>query len=70
MPKTSNEILDLIKHAAGIVTEEKGMNSHAAVAGLALDIPVITGALNATRVLKDGVMIQVDAKNDMLHPAD
>jgi len=37
------------------------MNSHAAIVGLALDIPVIVGAENACLRLKSGTTVTVDA---------
>ena len=43
------------------MTEAGGLNSHAAVAGLAMDIPVIVGAANATKVLKSGAVVTLDA---------
>ena len=61
MPKTDNEMLPLLRRASGIITEEDGTNSHAAVVGLALDIPVITGAANATQILKTGAIVTLDA---------
>ncbi|MBQ1275245.1 MAG: pyruvate kinase [Cellulosilyticum sp.] len=61
MPKTNNDMLPLLRRASGIITEEDGANSHAAVVGLALDIPVITGAANATDVLKTGAVVTLDA---------
>lgn len=61
MPKTNNDVLPLLRRASGIITEEDGVNSHAAVVGLALDIPVITGAVNATNILKTGAVVTLDA---------
>lgn len=61
MPKTDNEMLPLLRRASGIITEEDGANSHAAVVGLALDIPVITGAVGATEILKTGAVVTLDA---------
>jgi len=37
------------------------MNTHAAIAGLAMDKPVITGAENATDILKGGAVVTLDA---------
>ena len=59
--QTSNNILHLLKQAAGIITEEDGLNSHAAVVGLTLDIPVIVGATNATSMLRSGTAAMMDA---------
>lgn len=61
IPKTTNEILPLLRRASGIITEEDGVNSHGAIAGLALGIPVITGAINATNILKTGSVVTLDA---------
>lgn len=61
IPQTTNAILPLIKRAAGIITEADGINSHAAIVGLAIDIPVITGAAGATDILKTGSVVSLDA---------
>lgn len=61
IPRTSNAILPLMKSAAGIITEEQGDDSHAAIVGMTLDIPVITGAANATQILRSGTAVTIDA---------
>lgn len=61
IPQTSNALLPILKKASGIVTELPGQNSHAAIVGLSLDIPVIVGADNATRILKSGTVVSIDA---------
>ena len=61
IPQTSNQILDIMKQASAIITEEPGINSHAATIGMALDIPVIVGCKNATHILKGGTCVNVDA---------
>ncbi len=60
VPHTTNEMMPYLRKAAGIVTEENGLGSHAAVVGLSLDLPVIVGAHAATRVLQDGMKIALD----------
>ncbi|MDL2234181.1 pyruvate kinase [Ruminococcaceae bacterium OttesenSCG-928-L11] len=60
--QTTNELFPLLKKASAIVTEEDGANSHAAIVGSALDIPVIVGAQNATNLLKNGTVVTVDAE--------
>jgi len=49
---TTNEMMPMIKSASALIVEESGTNNHAATVGLALDIPVIVGAQNATSLLK------------------
>ena len=61
VPRSTNELLPFLKKASGIVTEEDGINSHAAIVGLSLDIPVIVGAASATRILKSGAVVTIDA---------
>ncbi len=70
MPYTTNELLHIMKRASGIVTEEAGSDSHAAIVGMALDIPVVVGAYNASHVLKSGMIVRLDAKNGMICNTD
>ncbi|MGN0172483.1 MAG: pyruvate kinase [Acutalibacteraceae bacterium] len=62
IPQTSNKLLPLLREAAGIVTEADGLNSHAAIVGMALDKPVLVGAANATRILKSGTTVTLDGE--------
>ena len=64
--KTSNRILSLLKTAAGIITEEDGADSHAAIVGMTLDIPVIVGAKNATQILRSGTAVTIDADRGLV----
>jgi pyruvate kinase len=63
---TNNEMLPILKRAAAIVVEEGGIASHSATVGLALDIPVIVGAENATKILKSGSVVTVDAERGLV----
>lgn len=62
IPKTSTSILPLMKSASGIITEESDPECHAAIVGMALDIPVIIGAANASFILKSGTAVTMDAE--------
>lgn len=62
IPATSNKVIDLLRHAKGIICEMDGSDSHAAIVGQALGIPVIVGALGATKILKSGTVVTLDAK--------
>lgn len=62
VPHTNNEMLPYIREAAGIIAEENGLGSHAAVVGLSLNKPVIVGAIGATRVLHDGMKVSLDCR--------
>ncbi|MCI8650246.1 MAG: pyruvate kinase [Anaerotruncus sp.] len=61
VPQTSNKLLPILKKAAGIVTEAGGMNSHAAIVGMTLDIPVVVFAEKATSILKPSTQVEIDA---------
>jgi pyruvate,water dikinase len=58
---TQPNVMDIASKAAAIVTDEGGMLSHAAIISRELMIPCIVGTHYATRVLKDGDMVEVDA---------
>ena len=66
VPSTSNNILDLMKQSAGIITEADGLDSHAAIVGMALDIPVLVGAASATQILKNGIHVKLDAERGLV----
>ncbi|PWU69177.1 pyruvate kinase [Gracilibacillus dipsosauri] len=58
---TDKDMIKSIEKAAGIITEEGGLTSHAAVVGLSLGIPVIVGVEKALEVIKDQQDITIDA---------
>ena len=60
VPKSSNRLLPILKRARAIVVEEEGVTTPAAIVGLTLDIPVLTGATGATGILKSGTTVTVD----------
>ncbi|NCC07682.1 MAG: pyruvate kinase [Clostridia bacterium] len=66
VPSTSNEMMPYLRGAAGIIAEEAGSNSHAAIVGLSLDIPVVIGATGATRTIKDGMDVSVDGERGIV----
>ena len=66
VPQTSNRLLDILKDCSGIITETLGINSHAAIVGLALDLPVLVGAENATKLLKSGTTVTLDCQRGIV----
>lgn len=66
LPETSNDIMDELRQASGIIIEAEGHNSHAGIVGLSLDIPVILGAKNATDILKSGAVVSMDAEKGIV----
>lgn len=66
IPETDNSIMRILRAAGGIITEKGGVDSHAAVVGLSLDIPVIVGAEHATQILKSGTTVVIDAEKGIV----
>jgi len=58
---TRPEFVPLMKKASAVITDEGGITCHAAIISRELGIPCIIGTRNATRVLKDGDLVEVDA---------
>ena len=58
-PFTNPDYVPAMKKACAIVTEKGGRTSHAAIVARELGIPAVVGAENATKVLKDGMIITV-----------
>ncbi|MFS7390426.1 pyruvate kinase [Carnobacterium maltaromaticum] len=67
VPTTDKEYLPAIEKSAAIVVEEGGLTSHAAVVGIAMSIPVIVGAANATSLIKDDELITVDSRRGIIY---
>ena len=64
--ETNNDMMEQIREASALVVECEGTNSHAAIAGLSLDIPVILGAEHATKILKTGAYVTVDGRRGVI----
>jgi len=58
---TRPEFVPLMKKAGAIITDEGGISCHAAIVSRELGIPCIIGTRVATKVLKDGDIVEVDA---------
>jgi len=63
---TRPEFVPIMKRASAVVTDEGGITCHAAIVSRELKIPCITGTKNATRLLKDNTMIEVDANTGIV----
>jgi len=58
---TQPEFLPAMKKASAIITDEGGLTCHAAIISRELGIPCIIGTKIATKVFKDGDIVEVDA---------
>jgi len=57
---TMPDMVPAMKRAAGIVTDEGGMTSHAAIISRELGVPAVVGTGSATTELRDGQRITID----------
>ncbi len=63
---TSPHILPAMKRAAAIVTDSGGITSHAAIIAREIKIPTVIGTKIASKVLKDGDIVEVDANKGIV----
>jgi len=59
---TAPDMVPAMKRSAGILTDEGGMTSHAAIVSRELGVPAIVGCGDATDVLTDGQRITLDGQ--------
>ncbi len=59
---TTPDMVPAMKRAAGIVTDEGGTTSHAAIVSRELGVPAVVGAETATQQLEDGQYITIDGE--------
>jgi phosphoenolpyruvate synthase/pyruvate phosphate dikinase len=65
-PSTNPSLMAAIQKCAGIVTDEGGMTSHAAIIARELKKPAIIGTKVATQLLNNGDMVEVDAEKGIV----
>lgn len=61
------EVSQILPLASAIITEEGGLSSEGAIAGLHYDIPVIVNVLKALEILEHGKLISVDPKRGVVY---
>ena len=64
---SDRDMMPAIEKCAGLITEEGGLTSHAAVVGLSLGIPVIVGVENATKTILHGNEVTMDAESGVIY---
>lgn len=60
-PETTPDFIPAMGLASAFVTDIGGITSHAAIVAREMNKPCITGTKNATKILKDGDAVEVDA---------
>lgn len=61
------EISQILPMASAIITEEGGLSSEGAIAGLHYDIPVIVNVSKALEIIEHGKLISVDPKRGVVY---
>jgi phosphoenolpyruvate synthase/pyruvate phosphate dikinase len=63
---THPDYVSAMRKAAAIITDEGGITSHAAIVAREFGIPCMVGTINATKLLKDGNMIELDGNKGII----
>ena len=66
VPYTGPEYLPVLKLAKAVVTDTGGITSHAAIVSRELKIPCVIGTKIATKVFKDGDLVEIDANKGIV----
>jgi pyruvate kinase len=65
--RTNADFVDAIRKAAGIITEDESLTSHAAVIASRLGVPVIVGVKEATQLIRDGAILTMDMQRGLVY---
>lgn len=69
-PMTTPDFLPAMKKAVAFVTDEGGITSHAAIIAREMNKPCIVGTKNASRILQNGMFVEVDANRGIVKILD
>lgn len=64
--RTNPNLLPAMRKAAAIAADIGGVGSHAAIVSRELNIPCVVGLENASMILKDGDLVEVDANTGIV----
>ena len=67
VPTTDKDYMPAIEKAAAVIVEDGGLTSHAAVVGIAKDLPVIVGAKDATTIIQHGEVLTADSRRGIVY---
>ncbi len=63
---TTPDFVPAMEKAAAIVADQGGLSSHAAIVSRELGVPCVIATENATRVIKDNDLLEVDARKGVV----
>ncbi len=67
---TTPDMVPAMKRAAAIVTDEGGLTCHAAIVSRELGVPAVVGTRDATKILKDGMIVTVDGEKGVVYAGE
>ncbi len=66
IPEVSKRLIKIIDNASAVIVEASSVNFYASIPEISYNKPIITGAKNATNILKDGNFVTVDAQRGIV----
>lgn len=63
---TQPNIMPIVAKSSGIITDEGGICSHAAIISRELKIPCIVGTESATKIIKDGDLVEISTEENVV----
>ncbi|MFH1588850.1 MAG: PEP-utilizing enzyme, partial [Candidatus Diapherotrites archaeon] len=63
---TNPNLVPAMKKAGAIITDVGGITCHAAIVSRELNIPCVIGTKSATKILKDGEKVEVNATKGII----
>ncbi len=67
---TGADLIPYIEKAGGVVVEEGGLTSHAAIVALHYGKPTVIGAMNASKLIGEGETITLDATTGIVYAGE
>lgn len=64
---TSPDFVTAMKRVVGIITDQGGITSHAAIVSRELGIPCVVGTDTATSLLQEGMIVTIDGTNGRIY---
>lgn len=65
--RTNRSFVSVAQRAAGLITVQPGLNSHAAILAVELGIPTIVGVANALKELSNGNIVTIDTRQGCVY---
>lgn len=67
LDRLSRDMIPILKKSKGMIIESSDHLDDLKLLAMAIDVPIIVGAAGATKILKSGTSITVDASNGMVY---